>query len=476
MVCRFRSGGSLWLLLSVSAGSGACTLNVLPDHPMSTNAEESIGTSQSALKAPARTADGRTHDEFVKVKDKEFVVSHHPYHFVGANFWQAMNLASRGPGGNRAQLLRELDNLKAKGITNLRISAASEGPDTEPLRAVPALMKSPGVYDADLWDGLDFLLKEMGARGMKAVMVLGNMWHWSGGFGQYLVWAKVADSIPYPPPRENGSWEEYQKFSAQFYGNAQAVGYYFDHIRTIVQRSNTYTGKLYRDDPAIMAWELANEPRGIDKVEDMHKWMAETSSLIKSLDHHHLVTTGSEGDTGDPKASGTDFYADHDFPHIDYATAHVWIQNWGWYEPKTPEDATVGYAAALDRAKGYIDSHVARSVLLNKPLVFEEFGIARDDNSFDPASTVQWRDRYYGEIFDYLFAYAQARVVSGTNFWAWSGESRPVPPYGLWWNPGDPLLGDPPHELQGWYGVYDTDSSTLEVISKYAGKMARLAR
>jgi hypothetical protein len=39
---------------------------------------------------------------------------------------------------------------------------------------------------------------------MKAIMVLSNFWNWSGVMGQYLVWAKYASSIPYPPPHPRG--------------------------------------------------------------------------------------------------------------------------------------------------------------------------------------------------------------------------------------------------------------------------------
>jgi mannan endo-1,4-beta-mannosidase len=36
------------------------------------------------------------------------------------------------------------------------------------------------------------------------------------------------------------------------------------------------------------------------------------------------------------------------------------------------------------------------------------------------------------------------------------------------WTQGDDFIGDPPHEPQGWYSVYDKDNSTLEIIKKYA--------
>ena len=114
--------------------------------------------------------------DFVKVKGVHFMRDNKPYYFMGANFWQGMNLGSKGPGGDRAKLVRELDRLQAMGITNLRIMAASEGLDTEPWRMVPALQKKPGVYDEAVLDGLDFFISELGARGMTAVVTLNNFW------------------------------------------------------------------------------------------------------------------------------------------------------------------------------------------------------------------------------------------------------------------------------------------------------------
>lgn len=417
--------------------------------------------------------DRRSHrDGFVTVRGTEFRLEGRSYRFVGANYWQAMNLASRGAGGDRQQLLRELDEMKAHGITNLRIMAASEGPDTEPLRIVPALLQAPGVYSADLLDGLDFALKALADRDMKAIMTMGNMWHWSGGFGQYLVWAGLATSIPYPPPRPGGDWDEYQRFAAQFYGNARAVSYYLDHITEIVTRVNHYTNRSYRDDPTIMAWELANEPRALSNVDSYLAWVATSAQLIKSLDHNHLVTIGSEGDTSDPSYSGTEYLRDHSLSAIDYGTAHVWAQNWGWYDPL---DAVATYASAVALAEAYIDSHVSRTLTLEKPIVFEEFGLARDLSSFSPASPVTVRDQYYAAILGHLHAFAK-NAVAGANFWAYAGESRPIPPFGSWWQPGDSFVADPPHEPQGWYSVYNSDTSTLAVVKHFSTLMSALDR
>ena len=127
-------------------------------------------------------------DNFVRVNGTRFEVNGTPYYFVGTNFWYGLNLGSKGTGGDRKRLLRELDKLKSMGITNLRIMAASEGPDTEPWRMKPALQKSPGVYNQEVLDGLDFLLNEMGKRNMYAVVCLSNFWPWSGGMAQYIKW------------------------------------------------------------------------------------------------------------------------------------------------------------------------------------------------------------------------------------------------------------------------------------------------
>jgi mannan endo-1,4-beta-mannosidase len=52
----------------------------------------------------------------------------------------------------------------------------------------------------------------------------------------------------------------------------------------------------------------------------------------------------------------------------------------------------------------------------------------------------------------------------------WSGEGRPAR---VQWQPGDNFLGDPPHEAQGWYSVYDSDATTLKLIREVAGKLGR---
>jgi mannan endo-1,4-beta-mannosidase len=407
----------------------------------------------------------------VSASNAGFLRDGKPYHYVGANLWYAMTMGAEGPAGDRARLTRELDRLQAIGVTNLRIMAHSEGPDNSPWRISPTLEPSPGVFREEILRGLDFTLNEMRARGMTAVVCLGDFWHWSGGMSQMLNWAG-AGPIPYPPPEPGGSWDTFQDYTKDFFTNDQAMGFYREVVRTIVTRTNYYTGMKYSDDPAIMSWQLANEPRGRSNAAALGTWIDQSSRLIKSLDPNHLVTTGSEGETPWPAANGLDFVANHSYPAIDYATAHIWVQNWSWYDP-TNDSGT--YATASAKMHAYFQDHLDKAKRIGKPLVIEEFGLARDGGSFDPAAPTTARDRYFGEVFDAIYQAASSGApVAGVNFWAWAGEGHPQAPYGGYWHEGLPFVGDPPQEAQGWYSVYAEDASTGAVISTYASKMTGL--
>lgn len=401
---------------------------------------------------------------FVSVSGQSFVIDGSDYSFIGTNYWQGMNLGAREKG-DRKRLTRELDHLKSLGINNLRVLAASEGDQDMKYCIHPALQTAPGVYDEDVFVGLDFLLSEMAKRKMKAVMVLGNFWTWSGGFPQYLKWSDYGP-VPFPQDPEY-SWQEFTDYSQQFYNNNKAQGMMNDHIKTVIERKNSITGILYKNDPTIMSWQLANEPRGYDIPEAYRVWTKKTSAFIKSLDQNHLVCLGSEGNTADHYA-GVNVQLDNDDENIDYITMHIWAQNWGWFDPTQGEEK---YQEAIEKVDNYWDVHLEAGKQLNKPIVLEEFGIARDNSSFDPEESTLWRDRFFDHLFDKVSESIQnGEGVRGLNFWSYSGTVRPPRP-GEYWENGDVFTGDPPHELQGWYGVYDTDKSTLELIEEYTDEL-----
>lgn len=410
---------------------------------------------------------------FISVKDAHFMLHGNPYYFAGTNLWYGCYLGSPGSTGNRERLIRELNNLKSLGITNLRICAASE----ESLMGSsikPAIQKSPGVYDAELLEGLDFLLSEMRKRDMHAVLFLNNYWQWTGGMAQYNAWfgdGKVPD-----PDDPKVGYDKFMAYSAGFYLNENAKRCFRDYIKMIVTRINKFTGIPYYEDSAIMAWQLANEPRpgrdlSVIKTADIfYKWIDETAQYIHSLDPNHLVTTGNEGLAGSLESEEI-FIKSHQSRFIDYSTMHLWPKNWGWFNAMNIAET---YPRTEKNAVEYINKHMQYARKLNKPIVMEEFGIPRDNENYAAGTPTTARDNYYKKIFEVIYDSAkEGAPIAGTNFWGWGGIGRGRHPE-YKWSDGDPYTGDPAQEPQGLNSIFDTDLPTIEIISTHGRKMENL--
>lgn len=401
---------------------------------------------------------------FVTVEGDKLVRRGKPYFFVGTNFWYGAYLGSTEEG--RSRLQKELDQLKSIGVDNLRVLASAE--QTELTMAVsPALHLAPGQYNEDLLIGLDVLLAEMAKRDMVAVLYFNNFWQWSGGMSQYMAWLTGEPPLD---PDITGDWNGFMQNSARFYRSEEAQKWYRDLIRVIVTRTNSITGTPYADDPTIMAWQLANEPRpgsdadGRPFYPDYKAWVQSTAQYIKSLDANHLVSTGSEGSMGTLRDLNL-FKDAHDLPNIDYLTFHMWPKNWGWFDVKRPEQT---YSQAMANSKAYILQHIQVARELGKPIIMEEFGIERDGGDYRLRAGTGQRDRFFREIFDFIET--QVKIGSplmGTNFWTWGGEG--IAQSGDFiWRTGDPFTGDPPQEPQGLNSVFSRDTSTTKVLSDHA--------
>ncbi|CAG8480737.1 7314_t:CDS:2, partial [Gigaspora rosea] len=51
----------------------------------------------------------------------------------------------------------------------------------------------------------------------------------------------------------------------------------------------------------------------------------------------------------------------------------------------------------------------------------------------------------------------EENASSGLMFWAFAGNARPDDEKPTW-------VGDPPHEVPGWFSVYDSDIETLRIF------------
>lgn len=136
----------------------------------------------------------------------------------------------------------------------------------------------------------------------------------------------------------------------------------------------------YKDSPAIMAWELANEPRcGADGTRNLPKspsgctpallssWTDEMSTYVKLLDPNHLVTWGGEGgfnragsaDWAYNGADGGDFDHELSLKNIDFGVFHSYPDWW---------------SKTVEWTNQWIRDHAASGRKAKKPVVHEEYG------------------------------------------------------------------------------------------------------
>ena len=406
---------------------------------------------------------------FVKVENGHFVKDGKPYYFVGTNFWYGAILGSEGQGGDRARLGRELDMMKEMGIDNLRILVGSDGERGVTTKVEPTLQIKPGVYNDTILAGLDYLLQEMGKREMVAVLYLNNSWEWSGGYGFYL---EQAGEGKQPRPNEDG-YPAFMQAMSKYAVNQKAHELFYNYVRFILTRTNRYTGVSYKDDPAIMSWQIGNEPRAFstEALPAFEKWLAEASALIRSLDPNHLISIGSEGAWG--------CEGDYDCweritadQNIDYANIHLWPYNWGWAK----QDSLIeNLPRAKENTKQYIDRHLKICEKIKKPLVMEEFGYPRDGFKFSLDTPTKGRDDFYEYVFSLVGDNMEKDgFFAGCNFWGWGGLAKPR--HTDQWQVGDDYTGDPAQEAQGLNSVFAGDSTTLIVIKAQIDRIGSLAK
>jgi mannan endo-1,4-beta-mannosidase len=220
-----------------------------------------------------------------------------------------------------------------------------------------------------------------------------------------------------------------------------------------------------------MSWQIGNEPRAFDKavLPDFERWLAEASSLIRSLDGNHLISIGSEGSWG----------CENDWDcyericrdkNIDYCNIHLWPYNWSWARK---DHLIEDLPKAKENTKDYIDRHLAICARLNKPLVMEEFGYPRDNFKFSLGTPTKGRDGFYQYVFSLVADNAeQGGYFAGCNFWGWGGFAKPK--HEQQWQVGDDYTGDPAQEQQGLNSVFSGDKSTLKVIKSQVNRMKKI--
>ena len=184
--------------------------------------------------------------EFVKQAGPELRLHGKIFRFAGTNNYYLMY---------KSQFMVDdvLETAAASGFRVLRAWASLEIGNQDGSNSTDG--KTDGVY-FQYWDGtapayndgadglerLDYVVYKAGQLGIRLVFPLVNNWSAFGGMDQYVRWA-------------NGQYHD------QFYTDPTIRTWFKNWIQHLLNRTNTYTGLKYKDDPTIMTWELGNEPR-----------------------------------------------------------------------------------------------------------------------------------------------------------------------------------------------------------------------
>lgn len=112
--------------------------------------------------------------------------------------------------------------------------------------------------------------------GLRLIIPVIDHWSWWGGKHELAKMVGEAE-------RDTKEAGPLYDTSSKTYAAYQSI------IEQLVTRENTCTGREYREEKAIMAWETGNELRGTNKV-----FLAETAALIKRLASKQLVVDGDQ--------------------------------------------------------------------------------------------------------------------------------------------------------------------------------------
>jgi mannan endo-1,4-beta-mannosidase len=233
--------------------------------------------------------------------------------------------------------------------------------------------------------------------GIRLILPLINYWDDFGGVNQYLQWFGVTGRD-------------------QFYRHPEVKNAYRNYVEHLLLRVNTRTGRQYRNEPAILAWELANEPRCVnpageplaDGMDTLLGWVDEMSSYLRSLDSNHLIGVGDEGYFRHSFAFGNDLYNGSfgvdcerllNIPTIDFGTCHL-------YPDFSPAESPTEFGAR------WIREHIEAGQRANKPMLIEEYGLKSDSGNAAREATFQ---TWLAQVVASQGAGAMVWMIAGEN-------------------------------------------------------------
>ncbi|MEO8750956.1 MAG: cellulase family glycosylhydrolase [Allobranchiibius sp.] len=343
------------------AAAAAVGVGVVPQALAATNTTDHLTADHRRPKK----GDPSPKRPFVTTRNGNFMIGRDKFRFAGTNTYYLHQQS-------HYMIDAALDDAAKMALPVIRAWAFADG-----LSNTIPMQPQPYTYDEAAFDSLDYAVWRAGQLGIRLSLGFTNNWSSYGGMPQYVSWfLGLADD-------EYGTAVNHDKF----YTTASIKKCYKAWVKHVVTRVNPYTGLRYNQDPTIMTWELANEPRNrSDKTgKVLLAWAREMSAYVKSVAPRQLVALGDEGFYGE--AGNTDYpYSDYEgnhwkeltaLPDIDYGTVHMYPQSWG----------TAAQADPIGWGTKWITDHIRDGKRLGKPVMIEEFGLTIEPGPIPDAAT-----------------------------------------------------------------------------------------
>ena len=251
-----------------------------------------------------------------------------PFRGTGSNLYYMQQLLAYAQQDHDPKLLAAisevLDDFVCLSLPIARIWGFNDTPDRSAIRSGPHDFQEAGLR------GLDQAVWEAKRRGIRLIIPLVNNWADYGGLPAYAAWASKEDGATYSHD--------------DFFFDPRMRQWWKDYVSMLAERVNVYTGVAYRDEPAILAWEVANELRcaacrGTTRVADT---VAELADVLRREMPHHLIADGGEGFDDDPApyfglsndypvrgAEGSSFSQLAALPELDMVSYHYYPKTYG---------------------------------------------------------------------------------------------------------------------------------------------------